>query len=322
MELGPYGGDALWKYESAPVGHLFTLSMIAFVSAPCIFIQGWAFRSKTLGSWVTQRPECLQTSGFHTTVIVDPGIKVEKGYQAYESGLAGNVFLKYPDGQNYTGAVWPGWCHFPDFTAEKGRDWWHNEIRQYTDAGVAGIWNDMNEISTWGQNMPDNVLFDFDGHPATALKGHNVFGLEMARSSYEGARAALQQRPFILSRSGYAGLQRYAAIWTGDNRAEDDHMLAGVRLLTSLGLSGVPFTGMDIGGFTGNPTTSLYARWMELGAFIPYYRNHTAFNSKAAEPWTFGEDVLDITRNYISLRYQLLPYIYSGFYESTQNGLL
>ena len=263
----------------------------------------------------------LKSMGFHTTVIVDPGIKVEKGYPAFESGTTADIFLKYPDKTPYTGQVWPGWVHFPDFTSEKGRGWWRSQIRQYTDAGVTGIWNDMNEPSTWGQKMPDNILFDFDDHPTTLRQGHNVFGLEMARSSFEGARAALGQRPFVLSRSGYAGLQRYAAIWTGDNRAEDDHMLAGVRLLTSLGISGVAFTGMDIGGFTGNPSAALYTRWMQLGAFIPYFRNHTALNSKAAEPWTFGEDILDITRHYIGLRYTLLPYLYSVFHEAASTGM-
>ncbi|RYZ32826.1 MAG: DUF5110 domain-containing protein, partial [Sphingobacteriales bacterium] len=217
--------------------------------------------------------------------------------------------------------VWPGWCNFPDFTSKKGRDWWKTQISSYTGIGVAGIWNDMNEIATWGQKMPANVLFDYDGHPTTHLKGHNVFGLQMARSSYEATRQAMQKRPFILTRAGYAGLQRYTALWTGDNRAEDAHMLAGVRLLTSLGLSGVAFTGMDVGGFTGNPTPVLYTRWMQLGAFIPYFRNHTALNTKSAEPWSFGEDVLDITRNYINLRYRMLPYLYSSFYEATQSGM-
>jgi len=263
----------------------------------------------------------LNKMGFKTTVIVDPGIKVEKGAEAYESGLKQGIYIKYPDGEPYRGAVWPGWCNFTDFTSQKGRDWWHSQVKFFADAGVSGIWNDMNEISTWGAKMPDNVLFNYDGQGANHLEAHNVYGLEMARSSYEGALQQFKERPFILSRSGFAGLQRYSAIWTGDNRPEDDHMLAGVRLLNSLGLSGVSFTGMDIGGFTGNPTTELYTRWMELGAFIPYYRNHSAYNNKAAEPWTFGEDVLEISRNYISLRYQLLPYIYSTFYESTQNGM-
>lgn len=268
-----------------------------------------------------QMTDSLHKMGFRTTLIVDPGIKVEKNYPAYESGLQENIFLKYTDGQPYTGEVWPGWCHFPDFTSVKGRNWWKGQITNYTSIGVEGIWNDMNEIATWGQKMPSNVLFDYDGHAATHLQGHNVFGMQMARSSYEASRQALQKRPFILTRSGYAGLQRYTALWTGDNRAEDDHMLAGVRLLSSLGLSGVAFTGMDIGGFTGNPSSALYARWMQLGTFVPYFRNHTQLNTKSAEPWTFGEDVLDISRNSINLRYRLLPYLYSGFHEATEKGM-
>lgn len=131
----------------------------------------------------------------------------------------------------------------------------------------------------------------------------------------------MKQRPFVLTRAGYAGMQRYTAIWTGDNRSEDSHMMAGVRLLNSLGLSGVPFTGMDIGGFTGNPSIGLYSRWIQLGAFVPYFRNHTGVNTKSSEPWAFGEEVTEIARNYISLRYKLMPYLYSAFYEATQNGL-
>jgi alpha-glucosidase len=134
-------------------------------------------------------------------------------------------------------------------------------------------------------------------------------------------QAGLGRRPFILSRSGFAGLQRYSAIWTGDNRPEDDHMLAGVRLLASLGMSGVAFTGMDVAGFTGNPTPALYTRWMQLGAFLPYFRNHANFDTRSAEPWTFGETILDITRRYIGLRYTLLPYLYSTFREATVDGL-
>jgi alpha-glucosidase len=266
--------------------------------------------------------EKLHKLGFKTTVIVDPGIKVEKGYHAYESGLQSDIFIKYSDGQNYTGQVWPGWCHFPDFTSSKGRAWWKDQVTHYAKSGVSGLWNDMNEIATWGQNMPDNVIFDFEGNPVTHQQAHNVYGLEMIRASYEGYRAALpDKRPFILTRAGYAGLQRYSAIWTGDNRAEEDHMLLGVRLMNSLGLSGVPFSGMDIGGFTGNGSPSLYARWIQIGAFIPYFRSHTGINTKSAEPWAFGEEVLEIARNYINLRYKLLPYLYSNFYEASVSGL-
>ncbi|WP_426586074.1 TIM-barrel domain-containing protein [Mucilaginibacter sp. R-33] len=263
----------------------------------------------------------LNKLGFKLTVIVDPGIKVEKGAPAYESGAKDSVFIQYPDKTFYTGQVWPGWCNFTDFTSEKGRAWWRKQVKFFADNGVSGIWNDMNEISTWGQKMPSNVLFDFDGAKTTHLQAHNVYALEMIRSSYEGAREHFKERPFILTRSGYAGLQRYSAIWTGDNRAEENHMLLGVRLMNSLGLSGVSFTAMDIGGFTGGASTSLFTRWMQIGAFIPYYRNHTALNTKASEPWAYGEDALEISRNYINFRYRLIPYMYSNFYESTQTGM-
>lgn len=263
----------------------------------------------------------LSDMGFTTTVIVDPGIKVEKGYGAYESGLKENIFIKYPDSSNYAGQVWPGWCNFPDFTSEKARAWWRNEVKFFADNGVSGIWNDMNEIATWGNKMPSNVLFNYDGAMASHKQAHNVYGMQMARSSYEGARASMNKRPFILTRAGYAGLQRYTAIWTGDNRPEEDHMLLGVRLLNSLGLSGVPFAGMDIGGFIGTPSNSLFARWVQIGAFNPYFRNHAAVNTQSSEPWTHGEEVLEISRNYINLRYKLMPYLYSAFFEATQSGL-
>ncbi len=263
----------------------------------------------------------LKTMGFTTTVIVDPGIKVVPGAAAFDRGIKADAFIKYPDGKYYTGQVWPGWCHFTDYTSPIGRKYWKAESKFFTDNGVSGVWNDMNEIATWGQKMPSNVLFDFEGRKASHLEAHNVYGLQMARSSYEGFRAHSTERPFVLSRAGYAGIQRYSALWTGDNRAEDSHMLLGVRLINSLGLSGVSFTGMDVGGFTGNGSAALFNRWTQLGAFMPYFRNHTAVNTKSAEPWTFGEEITDIARNYINLRYKLLPYIYSSFYESTQNGM-
>ncbi|SIR26369.1 glycoside hydrolase family 31 protein [Pontibacter lucknowensis] len=263
----------------------------------------------------------LKDMGFRTTVIVDPGIKIEEGYGAYERGVKDDVFLKYPDGKYYAGEVWPGWTHFPDFTSEKGREWWKKEIKFFADTNVDGFWNDMNEIATWGQKMPNNVLFNFEGNITTHKEGRNVYGLQMARASYEGARQHMpNKRPFILSRAGYSGSQRYSAIWTGDNRAEDSHMLLGIRLLNSLGVTGVSFSAMDIGGFTGNAPVGLFARWIQLGAFTPYFRNHTGVNTRSAEPWAFGEEVTEIARNFINLRYRLMPYIYSNMYESTQSG--
>ena len=264
----------------------------------------------------------LKQMGFRTVAIHDPGIKVEKGYRGYEEGMAKDLFVKYPDGKQYTGQVWPGWCHFPDFTKQATRDWWRESLKySYVDNGVEGFWNDMNEPASWGQKMPNNIIFDFEGKPGTHRKAHNIYGLQMSKASYEAGRALTGKRPFILTRAGYAGIQRYSAVWTGDNRSEEDHMMSGVRLLNSMGLSGVSYTGMDVGGFTGGPSPSLFARWVSIGAFSPFFRIHSAIDTKEADAWSFGEKVEAISKSYISLRYRLLPYLYSAFAESNSTGL-
>lgn len=264
----------------------------------------------------------LEGMGFKNVVIVDPGIKVEKGYKAYEEGVKDELFLKYPDGTNYTGQVWPGWCHFPDFTKPKARKWWGQSFAGYINDGIDGFWNDMNEPATWGQRFPDLVEADFEGRKASHREWHNVYGMQMARSTFEGTKELMKgKRPFILTRAAYAGIQRYSAIWTGDNRPEDDHMLAGVRLINSLGLSGVSNAGYDVGGFAGEASKELFCRWMQLGSFCPFFRSHKMIDAKDSEPWSYGEKVEEIVRNYISLRYRLMPYLYSSFYESTKNGM-
>ncbi len=264
----------------------------------------------------------LKAMGFNTVVINDPGIKVEKGYSAFEDGVKQGIFAQYPDGTPYKGEVWPGWCHFPDFTNPKARQWWGDKMKTLTDAGVTGFWNDMNEPATWGQSIPNIVEFDFDGTKGTHRKAHNVYGLEMARSSYEGAKRNLNgKRPFVLTRAAYAGIQRYSSIWTGDNTATDDHLMLGAKLVAGLGLAGVPFAGVDIGGFNGNGSRELFARWVTVGAFTPFFRIHSAIYTKEQDPWSFGEDVEEICKNYIQLRYNLMPYLYSAFYEASQTGL-
>ncbi|MEL7003810.1 MAG: TIM-barrel domain-containing protein [Bacteroidota bacterium] len=198
----------------------------------------------------------LRDKGFHIVIMCDPGIKIEEGYAPYESGKDEDVFIKYPDGTFYSGEVWPGWCHFPDFTSDKVREWWKNQLKYYSEIGVDGYWNDMNEIATWGQMLPNLIEFDFDGNPTTAREARNVYGFQMARSTYEGTKELLGgKRPFNLTRSGFSGVQRYSAVWTGDNVANDEHMMLGVRLVNSLGLAGIAFTGPDVGGFVGNPNS-------------------------------------------------------------------
>ena len=269
-----------------------------------------------------QMVDNLKKLAMHLAVIIDPGVKISDHYPVYQQGLDSALFIKYPDGTNYSGQVWPGWCNFPDFTMPKTRAWWGRWVKTYADLGVTGFWNDMNEIAVWGKEVPDLLNLNWDGHHTTYRQAKNVYGFQMARSTYDGAKKYMNgERPFVLTRSGYSGLQRYTAIWTGDNQAKEDHMLLGVRLINSLGLSGVTFAGMDIGGFSGNPTQSLYTRWMEIGAFLPMYRAHTSYGTNREEPWDFGEISEDIARRYIGFRYQLLPYIYSNFYESSQDGL-
>ncbi|WP_424963789.1 glycoside hydrolase family 31 protein [Ekhidna sp.] len=269
-----------------------------------------------------QMLDALKEMGFEVVVICDPGIKIEEGYEPFTSGKEKDVFLKYSDGSYYEGEVWPGWCHFPDFTNEETRKWWKEMMKSYTDIGIKGFWNDMNEIATWGQMLPENIEFDFEGEGGTSRKGRNIYGHQMTRSAYESAIANLKgERPFILTRAGFAGVQRYSALWTGDNVANDEHMLLGVRMVNSLGLSGVPFSGYDVGGFAGNGQSNLFARWIQIGAFSPFFRGHSMINSHDSEPWSYGEEVEEISANYIKLRYKLLPYIYHTFLQASEQGL-
>jgi alpha-glucosidase len=264
----------------------------------------------------------LKEKGFNVVLMCDPGIKVEKGYEAYDDGVKKDVFIKYPDGEYYTGQVWPGWCHFPDFTNPKTRSWWKDHFQEYVNLGVQGFWNDMNEIATWGNMLPENIEMDFEGNKSTMRRGRNLYGFQMARSTYEGTKALMKnRRPFNLTRSGFSGIQRYAAVWTGDNVAYDEHMMLGVRIVNSMGISGIAFAGYDVGGFVGNADSKLFARWVSIGAFSPFFRGHSMINSRDSEPWSYGEEVEQISRNYIKFRYKLLPYLYSLFYEASENGM-
>ncbi len=264
----------------------------------------------------------LAALGIKTAVIVDPGIKKEIGYSVYEEGVKNNYFIKYPDGTDYTAAVWPGWCHFPDFTNPDTRKWWGTNFKSLTEKGVAGFWNDMNEIASWGGGMtPSLVELDFEGLGVNYLEAKNIYGMQMAGSTYEGVKSLMNLRPLILTRSGFSGTQRYSAIWTGDNLASDEHMLLGCRLVNSLGISGMPFAGVDIGGFMGETSKELFLRWISIGTFTPFMRMHKAYDYEMTEPWSYGAEAENIAGNYISLRYKLMPYIYSTFFESHDTGI-
>ncbi len=259
----------------------------------------------------------LSEMGFKTAVIIDPGIKVDPDYWVYQQGISGDYFCRYPDGTLYQGQVWPGWCHFPDFSKPATRKWWGSLITKLTDVGVRGFWNDMNEPATWGGTFPDNVNFNFEGRGADHLRMHNLYGLLMAKSTYEGARKNRpNERPLVLTRAGFSGVQRYSAVWTGDNVASWEHLKLSAQMCLGLSISGVTFCGPDIGGFAGAPTPDLFTRWIQLGIFMPFFRTHTAINTPEQEPWSFGDYHEEINRKFIRLRYQLLPYLYNAIYQS------
>ncbi len=265
----------------------------------------------------------LRDLDFHTVTIIDPGVKKEEGYSVYEDGLDKEVFLKYPDEEYYTAQVWPGWCHFPDFTSADVRKWWGGFFDALSKAGVDGFWNDMNEIASWGGgHTPGFLPVHWEGEGSFYREAKNLYGSLMASATYEGAlKSNPQKRPFILTRAGFAGMQRFTALWTGDNQAAEEHMLLGARMTANIGLSGVAFAGCDVGGFGGDASKELFVRWMTVGAFMPLFRGHSAINTKSAEPWCFGEDATEIIRKYIRFRYRLMPYIYSLFKEAAETGI-
>jgi len=267
----------------------------------------------------------LAQNGFKLAVIIDPGIKNEQGYWVYDNGIKGDNFVKHPDGKLYTGKVWPGECVFPDFTRRQTREWWGTLFKGLTDAGVRGFWDDMNEPSVFDvptKTFDLDVVHDDMGMKSDHRKSHNVYGMQMARGTYEGiAKLRPNERPFVLTRANYAGGNRYAAAWTGDNISSWEHLEMAVPMCLNLSISGQPFVGTDIGGFIGSPSSELYARWLQFGVFTPFMRTHTEIGSPDQEPWSYGADFEAINRKSIELRYKLLPYIYTQFFVASQTGI-
>lgn len=268
----------------------------------------------------------LRDEGFHTITITDLHIKKEAGYAPYDSGEKLDAFVKNPDGTEYVGPVWPGPSVFPDFTRTAVRDWWGTLYRDFVGMGVAGFWNDMNEPAVFeraDKTMPlDNLHGLDDGTKVDHRAIHNVFGMENARATYDGLRKLQpSERPFVLTRAAYAGAERYAATWTGDNSSTWNHLGMSVPMLLSMGISGYPLVGDDIGGFGGSPPPELLTRWIELGTFNPIDRDHTTKGSADQEPWVHGPEQEAIRKRYIELRYRLMPYIYTGVEEMSRSGV-
>src|ERR1043166_3680890 len=287
----------------------------------------------------------LAKQGVKTVVIVDPGVKyqpaatgappidpsrpelapADQRYYVFDQGVAGDYFQHRRNGQLFIPRVWPGDSNFVDFTSPAARKWWGDLHRAYTDNGIAGIWNDMNEpadfVDQTGKNQLDVVSYD-EGQKTTHAKNRNVFALLMARATYEGlARLQPDRRPFVVTRAAYAGIQRYSTMWTGDTNSTWDALALNVPMFTSLGLSGEPFVGSDVGGFIGRANGEFLVRSYQIGFLAPFFRNHHAIDGYDQEPWRFGKYYEDIIRKYLKLRYQLLPFLYTTLEEAHRTGV-
>ncbi|MCB9846217.1 MAG: DUF5110 domain-containing protein [Phycisphaeraceae bacterium] len=272
----------------------------------------------------------LHEMGFHAVTMVDPGIKVDHRYGVYRSGRAGGHFLRTPHeppGEVHV-RVWPGQCALPDFLNSRVREWWSEQCRELTSVGADGVWNDMNEPAAFDAG-PRKTISDDIPHRADADLGgpgdhgryHNVYGMQMARATSEGlARLRPNRRVFVLTRANFLGGQRYAACWTGDNTSNWSHLAMSIPMVLNLGLSGQPMVGPDIGGFSENATPELFARWMGIGALLPFARGHSEKDTKDHEPWSFGAACEATCRRALERRMRLLPYLYGVARESAMTG--
>ncbi|MBW2510251.1 MAG: DUF5110 domain-containing protein [Deltaproteobacteria bacterium] len=268
----------------------------------------------------------LHERGFRSVWILDPAVKAEEGYRVYEEGVAGGHFLRDAAGKEHHEWTWPGDAAFPDYTRPQTRAWWSRLTRQFLEHGMDGVWVDLNEpspILPHGAELPEDLQHAGGAEIAagTHAQYHNVYGFLMSKATHDAMlEARPARRPFVLTRSSYLGGQRYAATWTGDNAATSDHLRWSVPMVLNLGLSGQPNSGPDIGGFAGTPTPELFARWIGVGAFLPFCRTHNSLHGDQ-EPWSFGDRVEQIARVALARRYRLLPYLYTVFWETSRTGL-
>ncbi|HEX6126017.1 MAG TPA: glycoside hydrolase family 31 protein [Pyrinomonadaceae bacterium] len=277
----------------------------------------------------------LKAGGFQTILIIDPGIKVDPNYRVYTDGKRLGMFVKNADGTELNRNVWPQASAFPDFTDPKAREWFGSYYRQHIDEGIAGFWVDMNEPGVFltdktpkpdtfhhpDKTFPYDTPHVGDGLPGTHKRYHNVYGMQMARSTFENVKKLRpEKRPFVLTRAGFAGVQRFSAVWTGDNYASWDHLAMSIPMLANLSVSGVPFVGGDVGGFNDRPSGELYTRWLQAAALTPFLRSHSVGWAGNKEPWEYGDEYTPINRASIELRYRFLPYLYSLFHEHERTG--
>ncbi|MGW2773032.1 glycoside hydrolase family 31 protein [Streptomyces olivaceoviridis] len=269
--------------------------------------------------------EELRRDGIRLVSIVDPAVRAEPGSAVYESGKAVGAFVRDAQGHTVRGVAWAGESVFPDFTDARARAWWGGLYEERLGQGFAGFWHDMNEptsFSAFGEpTLPRSARHALEGRGGDHREAHNVYALCMAQAAYEGLRElAPEERPFLFSRSGWAGLQRYGGTWSGDVATGWPGLRASLSLVLGLGLCGVPYSGPDVGGFDGSPSPELYLRWFQLGAYLPLFRTHASLRAGRREPWEFGAEVLEHARVALLERRRLLPYFLTLAHLARRTG--
>lgn len=287
--------------------------------------------------------------------IIDAGVKVEKGYPVYEEGVEKGYFCKREDGTEFEACVWPGMTHFPDFLNPKAREWFGNQYKFLLDAGIEGFWNDMNEpaiffsaegeaaVKDWMgrivqnetefhsfaladqskglSNMPEDYRRFYHTVNDTNIRHdqiHNLYGFNMTRAAGEAFdRLCPDKRILMFSRASYIGMHRYGGIWMGDNMSWWSHLLLNLKMLPSLNMCGFLYVGADLGGFGCDTTEDLLLRWLALGVFTPLMRNHSAAGTREQEFYQFGHT--EDFRHIISVRYRLIPYLYSEYLKAVRD---
>ena len=268
----------------------------------------------------------LKKQGFHFIAIVDPYVKVDPNFPIYQEGVANGYFLKKPDGTIFTGRGWPGASAFPDYASERVRKWWAGLYKEQFAQGISGILTDMNEPTTLtergqGATLDLDIMHSTDFGPRTHAEIHNVYGMLETLATRDGLLAIHpNERPLIITRATFAGGQRYAAEWSGDNWGTWDHLRLSMPMLNGMSLSGFQFSGADIGGIWPVPSPELYSRWLQSGVLTPFCWTHSGGPGNL-EPWAFGNRLEEINRDSIKLRYHLLPYIYTAFWEAAETGV-
>lgn len=294
----------------------------------------------------------MREQNIHLVPIIDAGVKIEEGYDVYEEGIEKGYFCKRADGSEFVAAVWPGETHFPDFLNPDARRWFGDKYKILLDMGIDGFWNDMNEpaifytpeglenakkmIKDFNDTSDDTPAFDVlwsleglannpedyksfyhnvNGEKICHADVHNLFGYNMTRAAGEAfERIKPDERVLMFSRSSYVGMHRYGGIWMGDNLSWWSHLLMNLKMLPSLNMIGILYTGADIGGFGSDTSRDLLLRWLALGVFTPLMRNHSAKGTREQEFYQF-EDASDF-ESVISVRYRLIPYIYSEYMKA------